>query len=64
MGKYYVKVTVQFSGEVEAESETEARQLGWTAWGDTLDAQLTYDGVDDISVEELDDEDEDEEEEE
>lgn len=62
MPKFYVKVTVQFSGEIEAESESEAQQKAWTAWGDTMDNELTYDGVDDIEIEEIED-DEDEEEE-
>jgi hypothetical protein len=62
MPNFYVKVTVQFSGEIEAESEAEAREKAWTSWGDTMDNELTYDGVDDISVEELEDEIEEEEE--
>jgi hypothetical protein len=55
-------MSVAFSGEIEAENEAEAEKLAWTSWGDTLDADLTYEGVDEISVEEIEDEEEEEEE--
>ena len=61
--RYYVTARVDFSGYIEAESEEEAEQKAWTAWGDTMDNDLTYDGVYSIDVEEdpeYDDEDEDE----
>ncbi len=62
MPKYYVKMRIDFAGEIEAESEEAAEQLAWTSWGDTMDNEITYDGVYSIDVEEIeDDEDEDEE---
>jgi hypothetical protein len=57
MPKYYVKVMVEYSGEVEAESEKEAEEMGWD-----FDSELAYDGVYSIEVEEI-EEDEDEEDE-
>ena len=54
---------IEFSGEIEAESEEAAEQLAWTSWGETYDSPITYDGVYSIDVEQL-DEDEDEEDEE
>jgi hypothetical protein len=62
MGRYYVEMTVDFAGYLEAESEEEAEKLAWTSWGDTMDNDLTYDGVNDITVT-LDEEDEEEEDE-
>lgn len=56
MGRYYVKMRIDFAGELEAESREEAEKLAWTSWGDTMDSEITYDGVYDIDVEELDDE--------
>lgn len=53
MPTYYVKTIVEFSGEVEAENEAEAEEIGWK-WED----QLHYDGVYDITVEELESEEE------
>jgi hypothetical protein len=49
--RYYVTIQVDFSGHIEADSEEEAEQKAWTAWGDTMDNDLTYDGVNDITVE-------------
>ena len=54
---------IEFSGEIEAESEEAAEQLAWTSWGETYESPITYDGVYSIDVEALDEEDEDEEEE-
>jgi hypothetical protein len=62
MPRYEVNMTVEFSGEIEANSSEEAEQKAWTAWGDTADCALTYDGVDNIQVMEIEDEDEDEDE--
>ena len=50
MPRYYVEMTVDFAGHIEADSEEEAEQKAWTSWGDTMDNDLTYDGVNDISV--------------
>ena len=62
MSRYYVKMRIDFAGYVEAESEDEAERLAWTSWGDTMDNDITYDGVYSIDVE-LDEEDEEEEDE-
>ena len=64
MPKYQIDMMVQFSGEIEADSEEAAEQLAWTSWGETYDSPITYDGVYSIDVEALDEEDEDEEEDE
>ena len=62
MGRYYVEMKIDFSGEIEADSEADAEALAWTSWGDTSDSEITYNGVYSIDVEELpDDEDEEEE---
>lgn len=46
MATYYVKTIVEFSNEVEADSEAEAEAIGWK-WED----ELHYDGVYSIDVE-------------
>ena len=56
MPRYYVKMRIDFAGEIEAESAEAAEQLAYTSWGDTMDNEITYDGVYDIDVEELDEE--------
>lgn len=65
MPKYYVKMRIDFAGEIEADSEEHAEQLAWTSWGDTMDNDITYDGVYSIDIEETldegDDEDDDDE---
>jgi hypothetical protein len=53
---------IEFSGEIEAESEEAAEQLAWTSWGETYDSPITYDGVYSIEVEPLFEEDEEEDE--
>jgi hypothetical protein len=63
MPKYYVKMRIDFDGEIEAESMHEAEQLAYTSWGDSVTDDISYDGVYSIDVEEIEDEDEDEEEE-
>jgi len=63
MPKYYVTMRIDFAGELEAENAEEAEKLAWTSWGDTMDNDITYDGVYSIDVEELEgDEDEEEDE--
>ena len=57
MKKFSVIMTIEFSGEVEAESEAAAEALAWNSWGENADALLTYSGVDSIDVEEMEDED-------
>ena len=64
MGRYYVQMRIDFAGTIEAESEEEAEQKAWTAWGDSMDNDLTYDGVYSIDVEEDPEIEEDEEEDE
>ncbi len=54
---------IDFAGEIEAESKEAAEELAWTSWGDTMDSEITYDGVYDIDVEEIEDDEEDEDEE-
>ena len=57
MPRYFVEMTVAFSGEIEADSESEAERLA------IYDKTVMYDAVDDISIseiEEYDEEDEDE----
>lgn len=58
MGQYYVEVRVDFSGYLEADSEEEAEQKAFSAWGE----ELGYDGVYSVEVESLwEDEDEEDE---
>lgn len=59
MAKFYVKMRIDFAGEIEAESAEEAEQKAWTSWGDTMDCDITYDGVYDIDVEEIEDDEDD-----
>ena len=59
MARFYVEMKIDFAGYLEAESAEEAEQLAWTSWGDTMDNDITYDGVDEITVT-LDEEEEDE----
>jgi hypothetical protein len=63
MPKYYVEMRIDFNGEIEADSKEHAEQLAWTSWGENSDAEISYDNVFDISVEELEEEEEEEEEE-
>jgi hypothetical protein len=59
MPKYFVSMKVDFAGEIEADSREHAEELAWTSWGDSMDNDIIYDGVDSIRVEEIeDDEDE------
>jgi hypothetical protein len=60
MARFYVKMRIDFDGEIEAESAEEAEQLAYTSWGDSMDNDITYDGVYDIDVEEIEEEEEDE----
>lgn len=64
MPRFYVKMMIEFDGELEADSEAEAEQKAWTSWGDTMDSEITYDGVYSIDVEEIEEEEEDEDDEE
>jgi len=51
---------IDFDGEIEAESMHEAEQLAYKSWGDSMDNDITYDGVYSIDLEEIEDEEEDE----
>ena len=53
MGKYYVKMKIDFCGTIEADSEAEAEELAWNKWGETADAEIQYDGVHSIDVEDV-----------
>jgi hypothetical protein len=53
MKRYYVKVQVNYDGDIEANSPEEAEEKAWHSYyGD--DAILTYDSVDSIDVDEYD----------
>lgn len=58
MPRYYVEMMIEFAGEIEADSKEDAEQKAWTAWGDTMDNDITYLNVDSITVEEVEDEEE------
>jgi hypothetical protein len=62
MPRYQVEMMIEFSGEIEADSEEHAEQLAWTSWGETYDSPIVYDGVYSIEVEALEEEDEEDEE--
>jgi hypothetical protein len=64
MPKFYVKMMIEFAGEIEADTEEAAEQLAWTSWGDSMDNEITYDSVYSIDLEEIEDEEEDEDDEE
>ena len=53
MAKYYVEMRIDFNGEIEADSKEHAEEIAWTAWGDTSDYDIQYDGVYSIDVEEV-----------
>ena len=58
MPKYYVTMRIDFAGEIEADSKEHAEELAWTSWGDTMDNDITYDGVYSIDVEEMEEDEE------
>jgi hypothetical protein len=60
MSRYYVQMKIDFAGEIEADSKEEAERIASQSWGDTMDAEISFDGIYSIDVEELEDEDEDE----
>jgi hypothetical protein len=45
MPHYYVKVMVEFSGTVHADSQSEAEDYACTNWSVDAGAQIQYDGV-------------------
>jgi hypothetical protein len=56
MPRYYVKMRIDFDGEIEADSMHEAEQLAHTSWGDSVSDDISFDGIYSIDVEELEDE--------
>jgi len=60
MPRYYVNMRIDFAGEIEADSEEDAEQKAFTSWGDTMDSEITYDGVYSVDVEEIEEEEDDE----
>jgi hypothetical protein len=54
---------IEFEGEIEASSVSDAEQKAWTSWGEGSNAVISYSGVDSIDVEEIEEEEEDEDEE-
>ena len=62
MTRYYVEMTINFDGWIEADSKQEAEQLAWTSWGDTTGDLISYNNVDSITVEEDPEEEEEEDE--
>ena len=61
MPKYNVEMTVAFAGEVEADSQHDAEQIAYSAWGDTSSALIQYDSVEDVNAELIEEDDEEEE---
>jgi hypothetical protein len=61
MARFYVKMRIDFAGEIEAESREAAEELAYTSWGDTMDNDITYDGVYDMDIEELEEDEEEDE---
>ncbi len=59
MPKYYVNMMIEFAGEIEADSKEDAEQKAWTSWGDSMDNDITYDGVYSIDVEEVEEDEDD-----
>jgi hypothetical protein len=55
MATYQVSITVEYSGELEADSKEHAEELAWTSYGDNDGSDLSYFGVDSITVELLED---------
>jgi hypothetical protein len=60
MPRYYVQMKIDFAGEIEAESQEDAERLAAQSWGDTMDAEIGFDGIYSIDLEEIEDEDEEE----
>jgi hypothetical protein len=54
MPHYYVKVMVEFSGEIHAESRAEAEDYAYSNWGANAGDQISYDGVYSTKAEDID----------
>lgn len=64
MPNYYVEMMIEFAGEIEADNEEDAERKAWTSWGATMDSEITYNNVDSIKIEELEEDEEEEDDEE
>lgn len=53
MAIYEAKVTISYTGRIEANSESEAEQLAMSEWADDHSAPLVYEGVEDVEVDEV-----------
>jgi len=53
MNKYNIKMTISFQGEIQAETEADAEQMAWGIWGAESDAEISYDCVEKIVVDDL-----------
>jgi hypothetical protein len=60
MPRYSVQMKIDFAGEIEADSQEQAESYAAMSWGDTMDAEIGFDGIYSIDVEELDEEEVDE----
>lgn len=53
MTKWHATVTVEFEGDIVADSEHEAEQLAMNSWADDHSQPLIYVAVDEVKVEEI-----------
>jgi hypothetical protein len=60
MPRYYVKMRIDFDGEIEADSMQEAELAASQSWGDSVSDDISFDGIYSIDLEEIEDEEEDE----
>ena len=56
MPRYYVQMKIDFAGEIEAESQEDAERIASQSWGDTMDSEISFDGIYSIDLEEIEDE--------
>lgn len=54
MPHYYVKVMVEFAGEVHADSLKEAEDFAYSNWGANSGDQISYNGVYSTDADEID----------
>lgn len=53
MAKYDITMTVEFAGQIEADSRDEAEQLAMSSWADDYSQPITYQQVVDVDVDEV-----------
>jgi len=53
MNRYYIKMSVNFEGEIDADSKEEAEQKAYSGWGENSDALVPYEGVNSIHADDL-----------